>query len=364
MLSEALGAMKVLGIESSCDETAAAVVESTAEGPLALSDVVSSQVELHRPWGGVVPELASRAHVINVVPVIEEALARAGLGLDGIDGIAVTRGPGLVGALLVGVQAGKAIAFARGLPIVGVNHLEGHLTAIFLRDRDEPPHPVPPFPHLALLASGGHTALYAAPAPGEFTLLGATRDDAAGEAFDKVAKMLGLGYPGGATIDRLAAKGDPASVKLPRSMRGRGLDFSFSGLKTAVAAHLAQHVEGQARQSGLLQGPTVPTGDGVADLCAAFQRAVVEQLVRKTAAALQQTGFHALQVGGGVAANAGLRAALGRECEARGVELFVPPLRRCTDNGAMIAAAGLLRLSRGERADLTLNATASLPLGA
>jgi tRNA N6-adenosine threonylcarbamoyltransferase len=354
MLSQAPLGMKmatakivnVLGIESSCDETAAAVV---ADGARVLSDVVSSQVAIHRPYGGVVPELASRAHVVNLVPVVEEALARAGVGLDGIDGIAVTRGPGLVGALLVGVQAAKAIAFARGLPLVGVNHLEGHLTAIFLHDRDEAPHPVPAFPHLALLVSGGHTLLLVCRAPGDFQVLGATRDDAAGEAFDKVAKMLGLGYPGGAVIDRLAKRGDASSVKLPRAMRGRGLDFSFSGLKTAAAEHLARHGR--------------PEGQALADLCAAFQRAVVEQLVRKTIAALQQTGLSEVQVGGGVAANSELREALAREAGGLGVRVHVPPLRRCTDNGAMIAAAGWRRLARGERADVALNATASLPLG-
>jgi N6-L-threonylcarbamoyladenine synthase len=338
--------MKVLAIESSCDETAAAVVE---DGERVWSDVVSSQVALHAPYGGVVPELASRAHIRQIVPVVRGALVGAGLALDDVDALAVTRGPGLVGALLVGVQTAKAIAFARGLPLVGVNHLEGHLCAIFLRERDEPPHPVPAFPHLGLLVSGGHSALVVCRAPGDYALLGSTRDDAAGEAFDKVAKMLGLGYPGGATIDRLASSGDARAVKLPRSMRGRGLDFSFSGLKTAVAAHLAER--------------GVPTGQPLADLCASFQQVVVEQLVRKTIAALEETGLRELQVAGGVAANSGLRQAFARETERRGVRLHVPPLRRCTDNAAMIACAGFYRLQRGERADLTLNATATLPLG-
>jgi len=338
--------MRVLGLESSCDETAAAVV---VDGEVVLSDVVSSQVAIHRPYGGVVPELASRAHVVQIVPVIEEALARAGLTLDGIDAVAVTRGPGLVGALLVAMQAGKALAFSRGLPLCGVNHLEGHLTAVFLRDVDEPPHPVPAFPHLGLLVSGGHSTLAVCRAPGDYQILGATRDDAAGEAFDKVAKMLGLGYPGGAVVDRLAASGDPRAVALPRSMRGRGLDLSFSGLKTAVSSHLAAHGR--------------PTGQALADLCAAFQHAVVEQLLRKTLAALDETGLRELQIAGGVAANSHLRAAFTEALSRRGVAVHIPPLRRCTDNASMIAAAGYHRLRAGERADLSLNAVAGLALG-
>jgi N6-L-threonylcarbamoyladenine synthase len=269
--------------------------------------------------------------------------------LDNVDAVAVTRGPGLVGALLVGLQVGKAIAWARGLPLVGVNHLEGHLTAVYLRDADEAPREVPPFPHLGLLVSGGHTALVECRAPGDYRVLGATRDDAAGEAFDKVAKMLGLGYPGGATIDRLAQAGNPRAVKLPRAMRGRGLDLSFSGMKTAVASWLAAHGR--------------PEGAALADLCAAFQHAVVEQLLRKTLLALDETGLRVLQIAGGVAANSRVRAAFGEALAARGVRLFVPPLRRCTDNASMIAAAGFHHLRRGERADVTLNAVASLPLG-
>ncbi len=337
--------MKVLGIESSCDETAAAVVE---DGQRVLSDVVSSQVELHRPYGGVVPELASRAHVVQVVPVIREALHRAGLAWSDLDGIAVTRGPGLVGALLVGVQAAKAIAYARQLPLVGVNHLEGHLQAIFLRDSDEPEHPVPCWPHLGLLVSGGHTLLLECLAPGQFRLIGATRDDAAGEAFDKGAKMLGLGYPGGMVIDRLAQVGDAQAVPFPRPMCNRGLDMSFSGLKTALSARLQK--TGQ------------PTEQALADLCASFQGAIVEQLVRKTLLAIDRTGLRELQVGGGVAANSALRAALGTAVSARGITLHLPPRKRCTDNAAMIAGAGYHHLVQGERADLTLNATASLPL--
>src|SRR5262249_39919157 len=251
---------------------------------------------------------------------------------------AVTRGPGLVGALLVGVQAAKAMAWARGIPLVGVNHLEGHLSAVWLDEARGPS-----FPHLALLVSGGHSELVIARDHGVYELLGATRDDAAGEAFDKVGKMLGLGYPAGPVIDQLAATGDARAVKLPRAMRGRGLDFSFSGMKTAVQTVLARN--------------GVPTGQALGDLCASFQAAGIDQLVHKTRLALEQHRLTQLQVAGGVAANRGLRAALKEMTQALGVELFVPSPQRCTDNAAMIAAAGYWHLARGERADLSLNAT-------
>jgi len=304
---------------------------------------VWSQVSVHRELGGVVPEIASRAHVINLVPVLEEAFKQAGMGLDQVDGIAVTRGPGLVGALLVGVQAAKAIAWASGLPLVGVNHLEGHLAAAFL-DVDVPPV----FPHLALLVSGGHSEIIVVHDFGKYELLGSTRDDASGEAFDKVGKMLGLGYPAGPVIDKLAQTGDGNAVRFPRAMRGKGLDFSFSGMKTAVALHLAK--------------AGVPSGQAMNDLCASFQAAVVDQLVSKTMLALDQRGMTQLVVAGGVACNKGLRATLQTETAKRGVQLFIPSPRRCTDNATMIACAGYYHLARGERADLTLNATATLPL--
>jgi N6-L-threonylcarbamoyladenine synthase len=255
----------------------------------------------------------------------------------------VTRGPGLVGALLVGVQAAKAMAWARGIPLVGVNHLEGHLSAVWL-DGERGPS----FPHLALLVSGGHSELVIARDHGVFEVLGATRDDAAGEAFDKVGKMLGLGYPAGPTVDKLAQTGDPHAFTLPRPMRGRGLDFSFSGMKTAVLT--------------IVQQRGLPEGQALADLCASFQASVIDQLLRKTRAAIEQHRIKQLQVAGGVAANRGLRAALAELAKEVGVELFIPSPARCTDNAAMIAAAGYWRLQRGERADLTLNATATLPL--
>ncbi|HTE49956.1 MAG TPA: tRNA (adenosine(37)-N6)-threonylcarbamoyltransferase complex transferase subunit TsaD [Kofleriaceae bacterium] len=333
--------MLVLGLESSCDETAAAVVDG---GRRALSDVIASQVEMHARYGGVVPELASRAHVANMVPVVEQALAAAGVGLDDIGGVAVTQGPGLIGALLVAVQMGKGIAYARGLPLIGVHHLEGHLSAVQLE-----PEP-PPMPHLALVVSGGHTSLIRVEPGGVLVELGATRDDAAGEAFDKVAKLLGLGYPGGVVVDRLARTGDPQAVVLPRPMvkKETGYEFSFSGLKTAVLVHVRAH--------------GVPTGQALADLCASFQATVVEALVRKTRQAARDTGLAHVQVCGGVAANSRLRSEMSAAGSEDGFRVYIPPPARCTDNAAMIAAAGAARLARGERSGWDLHADSALPL--
>ena len=339
--------MRVLGIESSCDETAAAVVEDAGGAFLVRSDIVSSQAELHAAYGGVVPEVASRHHLTNVAPVVAEALAVAGVALDEVDGVAVTRGPGLIGALLVGVQFGKALAFARGLPLVGVNHLEGHLTSVFLRTGEG--GAVPEFPHVALLCSGGHTEIHQVTDFGQMTLLGATRDDAAGEAFDKGGKMLGLGYPGGVRIEALARGGNPTAIRFPRSFRGDSLEFSFSGLKTALAIWLRDHGR--------------PEGQLLSDLCASYQAAIVEVLVEKVIRAAERVRARQIVLAGGVAANQTLRQRLGEEAVVAGCELFFPPLAHCTDNAAMIAAAGLVRLRRGERAGLDLNADASLALG-
>jgi N6-L-threonylcarbamoyladenine synthase len=335
--------MIVLGVETSCDETAAAVVE---DGRRVRANVVASQIATHAQYGGVVPEVASRQHVATIVPVIERAVADAGLQLREVDAIAVTAGPGLVGALLVGVETAKALAFALGKPLVAVNHLAGHLAAAFLESGEATP---PPYPHLALLVSGGHTALIRIDAPGATRLLGATRDDAAGEAFDKVGKMLGLGYPGGVVIDRLAATGDPRAVTLPRALPGRDdLDFSFSGLKTAVATLLARRA--------------LPAGQDMNDFCASFQAAVVDVLVRKSRRALAREDLKALVVCGGVAANRGLRAALATAAADDGFALHIPPPKYCTDNAAMIAAAGTQLLARGARAGLDLSVDPGLPL--
>jgi len=334
----------VLGVETSCDETAAAVVE---DGCRVRANVVASQIATHAQYGGVVPEVASRQHVATIVPVIERAIADAGVQFRDLDAIAVTAGPGLVGALLVGVETAKALAFALGKPLVAVNHLGGHLAAAFLEHA--PPHAPPTYPHLALLVSGGHTALIRIDAPGATRLLGATRDDAAGEAFDKVGKMLGLGYPGGVAIDKLAATGDPRAVALPRALAGRDdLDFSFSGLKTAVATLLARR--------------ELPRDQELNDFCASFQAAVVDVLVRKSRRARAREGLSALVVCGGVAANRGLRAALAVAAAEDGFALHIPPPKYCTDNAAMIAAAGTQLLARGALAGLDLSVDPGLPL--
>jgi N6-L-threonylcarbamoyladenine synthase len=322
--------MIVLGIESSCDETAAAVVE---DGTRVLSSQVSSQVHIHHRFGGVVPELASRMHMEAIVPVVDQALVRAGVGRDRVEAVAVTRGPGLVGALLVGFSFAKAFAFARAIPWVGVDHLEGHIYSLFLGENP------PPFPFTVLLASGGHTNLYHITGHDGFRLLGRTRDDAAGEAFDKVAKMLGLGYPGGALIETLGEGGDPAAIAFPRTfLDPEGFDFSFSGLKSAVARYIHDNRD-RVRER-------------MPDIAAGFQAAVVDVLCGKLLNAARATGVKHIAVAGGVAANQTLTSRLAAGASAAGLTLHLPPRRFCGDNAAMIAARGHRLLLEGHRSSL------------
>jgi len=328
--------MIVLGIETSCDETAAAVV---VDGLDVRSNVISSQVDLHARFGGVVPEIASRAHLEVVNGVVADALAQAGVGFGDIDAVAATCGPGLAGALLVGVSAAKAIAVTLGIPYVGVHHLEAHLQAAWLQD------PAVEMPMAVLLVSGGHTMLVAVRGASDYEVLGETVDDAAGEAYDKVARLLGLGYPGGPVIDRLAADGDPRAVRFPRPMIGDGLDFSFSGLKTAVL-HQVRRAPDMA----------------VADLAASFQAAVVDVVVAKLAAAAEAIDARTLVIGGGVAANAALRAAVADLAARSGRTALIPPRALCTDNAAMIAATGYRRLVEDGPTPLTAGATPTLAL--
>ena len=327
--------MRVLGIESSCDETGVALVETTqARVPTLLAHALYSQVEMHQAYGGVVPELASRDHIRRVLPLAEQVLAQAGATLDGIDVVAYTRGPGLAGALLVGAGVACALGAALGKPVLGVHHLEGHLLSPFLGS--DPPS----FPFVALLVSGGHTQLMQVEGVGRYRLLGETIDDAAGEAFDKSAKLLGLGYPGGPALARLAQQGDPKAFKLPRPLLHSGdLDFSFAGLKTAVLTQV--HKLGAQLE------------EHRADLAASTEAAIVDVLVKKSLAALAATGLQRIVVAGGVGANRRLREQLDAACAARGIQVHYPELELCTDNGAMIALAAAMRLQAGVQQAVT-----------
>ena len=318
--------MRILGIETSCDETAASIVEN---GNKVLSSVVSTQIDIHHQYGGVVPELASRNHIKAIIPVVDEAFEKAGLKKNEIDGVAVTQGPGLVGALLVGFTFAKAFAFAQNLPFIGINHLEGHISSVFLSDSS------PKFPYVALLVSGGHTSIYHVKSHTDYELMGQTRDDAVGEAYDKVSKMLGFGYPGGKVIDDLAIDGDRKKIKFPRSyLEKKGFDFSFSGLKTAVNRYIQlnkKHME------------------EVSDIAAGFQESVVEVLSYKILNAAKTKKCNDLAIVGGVAANSRLRDKVTHDAKKHGINVFLPPIEYCGDNGAMIASIGYHYLKNGSR---------------
>ena len=370
--------MNVLGIETSCDETAAAVVSTTGDPAKPWSikaNVIASQAEIHREWGGVVPEIASRQHVRDICGVVERALADSQVSWNQVDALAVTQGPGLVGSLLVGVSFAKAAAAAIQKPIVAVHHLAGHIESVFLH------HGAIPLPAVVLVVSGGHTSLYHVTAPGQYVLVGRTRDDAAGEAYDKVAKLLGLGDPGGPAIDKMAREGRDDAVALPQpkfthadrnalpaALAARveqGLpvaEFSFSGLKTAVARLL------ERRGVSIARGLDVPTDAGpltrqdVADFCASFQRVVVESLIDRTFEAARQLGAKSIGIAGGVSANSRLRKDAAERGEREGLPVFIPALSLSTDNAAMIAAAGLRKLERGETSPLDFNALATIDI--
>ena len=343
----------ILGIETSCDETGVSVVE---DGVTIRSNIVASQIDLHAQYGGVFPEVASRAHIEAITPVVEQALKEANVGLDAIDAIAVTRGPGLAGSLPVGLNYAKGLALGTGLPLVGVNHLEGHVYSLWLTERDPPIE----FPVVCLIASGGHSEIVLISGHGRYMQLGSTIDDAAGEAFDKVARLLNLSYPGGPAIERAAHAGDPTAYSFPRALRGEGYNFSFSGLKTAVlrAVQPAHQGKRPPKSEGLTPDQMAP-GVNVADVAASFQAAVVDSLVEKTLLAARDHAATEVWIAGGVSANQALRQGM---VAASPIPVRYPPLKLCGDNGAMIASAGYFRFEQGYRDDLALDVRPMWPL--
>jgi N6-L-threonylcarbamoyladenine synthase len=335
--------MNILGIDTSCDDTSAAIV---ADGMRVLANVINSQVKLHYPYGGVVPELASREHIRNIVPVVDAALSQASIEMKDIDAIAVTVGPGLAGALLVGLYYAKALSAANGIPLIAVNHLEGHILSILLEDDH------PEFPFVALTVSGGHTSLYHVKALGDYTLMGQTLDDAAGEAFDKIAKVLGLGYPGGAIIEKTAQSGQKDSIKFPRAYLSSGsFDFSFSGLKTSVSQFISKWNQDENMRKKIT----------IADIAASFQEAVFDVLVDKLVDARKHTGVKRMVIAGGVACNNHLRQRLTQRAE-KGIKVFYPRPSYCTDNGAMIALVGYYMFINNEYADMSIDARSRYPI--
>ena len=332
--------MYILGIESSCDETSAAVIEIDDKGRKILSNIVASQIDVHRLYGGVVPEIASRAHIEAISSITYEALDTAGITIDDVGAIAVTAFPGLIGALLVGVNFAKSLAFSRGIPLVAVNHVKAHVAAAYLENEFLEP------PFLSLVVSGGHTSIYNVSNYTDFEEIGATRDDAAGEAFDKIGRVIGLPYPGGAAMDKLAYEGDPKAITLPTpALLGDNLDFSFSGIKTAALNFINSETQ---------KGNDIPR----ADVAASYTARIVDAIVKKTDLALAKTEAKTLVLAGGVAANSHIRTALTKLCEKRGVRFITPSLKLCGDNAAMVAAAGYFEFKRGRFADTSLNASA------
>ena len=328
--------MLILGIDTSCDDTSAAVIEGDG---LIISNIVANQDVIHEKYGGIVPELASRRHVEMIWPVVDEAMKGAGAEFKDISAIAVTYGPGLIGSLLIGVGFAKSLAFTNNIPLVAVNHLEGHILSVFLEEKPE-------FPFISLVVSGGHTSIYLVKDFGEYEEIGRTRDDAAGEAYDKVAKLLGYGYPGGPYIDKLASVGDKTVITFPRADLKGSSDFSFSGLKTSVLNHTRKHPESKKE-----------------DIASCFQDAVIDVLITKTIRAAKEKNVKTITISGGVSANNGLRTAMAEKTAEAGINLHLPSLKLCTDNAAMIAAAGYHLFNKGEVADYALNPRAYLPLG-